>query len=226
MRIEQIGNCTLHLADNLELLAGFGNEEFDLCLTDPPYGIGRDGHSQSKKSNGQNWYKTYAFKGWDNEAPNGEVFEDILRVSKDQIIWGGNYFSLPISRGWLVWYKGQQGLSMSDAELAWTSFDMPLRLVDVHRTHLWQEKPEHPTQKPLMVIQWCLAFGAKAHAVLDPYMGSGTTGVACAKRGVSFTGIEIDPEYFDIACRRIDDAYKQPDMLVEQPTPPQQPSLL
>ena len=106
---------------------------------------------------------------------------------------------------------------MSDAELAWTNLDMPLRLTDVHRTHLWQDNPEHPTQKPLRVMKWCLEFIPTARTILDPFMGSGTTGVACVKLGRKFIGIEIEPKYFEIACRRIQAAYDQPDMFVEQP---------
>ena len=213
MREEVIGDCRLILGDCREVLPGLGR--VDAVVTDPPYGIGRDGHSKSKKSNGQNWYKEYEFKGWDNAAPPKELLDDMRRQSTTQIFWGGNYFDLPKSRGWLVWYKGQQGLSMSDAELAWTNLDMPLRLTDVHRTHLWQEKPEHPTQKPVRVMQWCLGFLPNARTILDPFMGSGTTGVACVNLGRSFIGIEIDEGYFDIACRRIEAAYRQPRLFAE-----------
>lgn len=213
-----IGNARLLLGDCLEILPKLG--KVDAVVTDPPYGIGRDGHGKSKRVNGQNWYKEYEFKGWDEHPPSVELLDLLRASSAHQIFWGGNYFDLPSSRGWLVWYKGQQGLSMSDAELAWTSLDMPLRLTDVHRTHLWQEKPEHPTQKPTRVMQWCLGFLPTAQTILDPFMGSGTTGVACAKLGRSFIGIEIDEGYFDIACRRIQDAYDRPDMFVQQPKAP------
>jgi DNA modification methylase len=214
MRTEVIGDATLYLGDCLEVLPTLGR--VDAVVTDPPYGIGRDGHAQSKKSNGQNWYKQYDFKGWDNSPPSAELLTSLRAASEHQIFWGGNYFDLPTSRGWLVWYKGQQGLSMSDAELAWTSLDMPLRLTDIHRTHLWQEKPEHPTQKPLRVMQWCLGFLPNARTILDPFMGSGTTGVAALQLGRKFIGVELDPGYFDIACKRIEQAWKQP-RLFEEP---------
>jgi site-specific DNA-methyltransferase (adenine-specific) len=220
-RTEVIGDATLYCSDCLEILPTLGR--VDAVVTDPPYGIGRDGHAKSKKANGQNWYKEYEFKGWDDCPPSADLLTALRSASKDQIFWGGNYFDLPASRGWLVWYKGQQGLSMSDAELAWTSLDMPLRLTDVHRTHLWQEKPEHPTQKPLRVMRWCLGFVPDARTILDPFMGSGTTGVAALQLGRKFIGIEIDPGYFDIACRRIEEAWKQP-CLFEEPKRKPQPA--
>lgn len=216
-RVEQIGECTLYMGDCREILPTLG--KVDAVVTDPPYGIGRDGHTPSTKRNGRKWCNAYEFMGWDKATPDADTFSIILDASDKQIVWGGNYFDLPPSRGWLVWYKGQQGLSMSDAELAWTNLDMPLRLTDVHRTHLWQEGPEHPTQKPLTVIKWCLGFGQEARSILDPFMGSGTTGVACVKLGRKFIGIEIEPKYFDIACRRIEAAYRQPDLFIEPPKP-------
>ncbi|KAF1706322.1 DNA modification methylase [Pseudoxanthomonas sacheonensis] len=149
--------------------------------------------------------------GWDGAIPDGELMQAVLAAGTQQIVWGGNYFSddLPSSRGWLVWFKGQTGLTMSDGELAWTSLSIPLRVKNLHRTHLWQESPEHPTQKPTELMIWCLSFVPDAQTILDPFMGSGTTGVAAMNLQRSFIGIEREPKYFDIACRRIDDAQRQ-----------------
>jgi 16S rRNA G966 N2-methylase RsmD len=214
-RKEVIGACTLFLGDCMEVMPTLG--KFDAVVTDPPYGINYSGQKESVKRNGSKgvWRIHHEEKGWDKISPTQEVFDALRLASEHQIIWGGNYFAdkLPISRGWLVWYKAQTGLSMSDAELAWTSRDMVLRHITMHRGEMWRDGSQHPTQKPLALMSWCLGF--VEGSVLDPFMGSGTTGVACAKLGRTFTGIELDPDYFDIACQRIRDAYKQPDMFVE-----------
>ena len=147
------------------------------------------------------------------------------KISDQQIIWGGNYFTdkLPPSKGWLYWQK-RMGGDFADGELAWTSRNRALREFTfcpkggdvVSRFAL---RAEHPTEKPVEVMLWCLGFLPDARTILDPFMGSGTTGVACVKLGRKFIGIEIDEKYFGIACRRIEAAYAQPDFFVE---PPQQ----
>jgi len=225
----QIGDCRFILGDCLEVMPLLG--DFDAILTDPPYGINYSGQKESIKRNGKSgkWRIFHEEKGWDKETPQESCFDLMRDKSKEQIIWGGNYFAdkLPNSRGWLVWYKMQTGLTMSDAELAWTSLNKVLRLKSLHRTSLWQDSPQHPTQKPVALMKWCLGFLPDAETILDPFMGSGTTGVACAKLGRKFTGIELDPEYFEIACKRIEEAYKQPDLFIEPPKPtPKQESMI
>jgi len=221
-RVERIGDATLHLGDCLEILPTLG--KVDAVVTDPPYGIGA---GREKPHNG---WKDYGIASWDLSRPESSAF-DLMRVAgKAQIIWGGNYFTdfLPPSGRWLIWDKCQTDFSLADAELAWCSFDGAVRRINYPRAKALQDGKEHPTQKPIAVMEWCLGFLPDAHTILDPFMGSGTTGVACAKLGRRFIGIEIDEGYFDIACRRIDEAYRQRDLFRDEPKPvkPTQPSLL
>jgi len=212
-REEIIGDSRLILGDCLEVMPGLGR--FDACVTDPPYGISKDGQAKSTGAHGGR--KAYEFKGWDSERPAREAFEAIVGLSENQIIWGGNYFAdllRPTSK-WLFWDKGQR-INQSDGELAYTSLSGALRVYECNRVALMMDGAQHPTQKPVRLIEWCLGFLPKAETILDPFMGSGTTGVACVNLGRKFTGIELDPGYFDIACRRIEEAYKQP-RLIEHP---------
>lgn len=222
-RREVIGDCTLYLGDCLEVLSTLG--KVDAVVTDPPYGIGRDG--QKKTTGGHGGRKAYDFKGWDKERPSRETFDLIRSVSAEQIIWGGNFFAdmLPPAGRWLVWDKGQR-INQSDCELAYTSQDGALRVFTQNRVALLMEGAEHPAQKPIEVMNWCLSFLPSARTILDPFLGSGTTLVACARRGKRGVGIEKDEGYFDIACRRIEESYRQPDFFVERPAPAEQLSML
>lgn len=361
-RTEVIGDATLILGDCLEILPTLGR--VDAVVTDPPYGIGRSGKPRSTSSHGG--HKGYADKGWDTSRPNASAFEAILAAAPQHIIWGGNYFAdmLPPMAGWLVWDKGQR-ICQADCELAWSSILQPVRVFEKNRVAIAQDGAEHPTQKPVDLMKWCIsllpivleqghenstietlrdvrravckqeaqgrsvlqpnvqqsldraasesvtrvrgkqeglhsgegagapdgqqrrlpdaaqagdgkspwpdagAFGGCASpergqggqsdreprsaaqarsrpsaetshqadmlpalrgddtgigpraqsrqgVILDPYMGSGTTGVAALQLGRKFIGIELDPGYFDIACRRISEAWKQP-RLFEEP---------
>ena len=209
MRTEIIGNATLYLGDCRDILPTL--PKVDAVITDPPYGLGIDGQKESVRRDGSQLRKHHEKLGWDKTIPDSPLMQAVLAAGQKHIVWGGNYFSddLPSSRGWLVWFKGQTGLTMSDGELAWTSLQIPLRVKNLHRTHLWQESPEHPTQKPTELMEWCLSFVPDAKTILDPFMGSGTTGVAAMNLQRSFIGIEREPKYFDIACRRIEDAQRQ-----------------
>lgn len=216
----EIGDCKLALGDCREILPTLG--KVDAVVTDPPYGIGEDG-GKFRGRLGQN-INVLPKMGWDAQRPPAAVFEAMLQGSNDQIIWGGNYFAdlLPPSKGWLYWQKLMGG-DFSDGELAWTSRDKALR----EFTCCPKGKGGlHPTQKPVEVMQWCLALLPGAQTILDPFMGSGTTGVACANLGCQFIGIEREPSYFDIACRRIEEAYRQPRLFDEPPPKPVQQSLL
>ena len=190
----------LYCRDCREVLPSIGDKA-DLLLTDPPYGIGVDGQRISTSSHGGR--KPYEFMGWDQDRPD---IKAMLDYAKEQIVWGGNYFteSLPPSMGWLVWDKGQD-ICSSDCELAFTSFSKALRRLVLNRMALQQDGAVHPTQKPVKVMEWCLRYAGDAfQTILDPFMGSGTTGVACVRLGRKFIGIEREPKYFDIAVKRIE----------------------
>ena len=225
-RVEHIGGATLYLGDCLEILPTLG--KVDAVVTDPPYGIdyGRAGGFSASHGWGQ-WRENVA---WDQGRPAREIFDAILACSGSQIVWGGNYFTdyLPPTMQWLVWDKGQREFSLADCEFAWSSQRKAARIFNYPRGRAVKDGKEHPTQKPVALIEWCLGFIPDARTILDPFMGSGTTGVACAKLGRKFIGIEIDEGYFDIACRRIEDAYRQRDLFRDEPKPvkPTQPSLL
>lgn len=220
----EIGDCKLALGDCREVLPTLG--PVDAVVTDPPYGIGRDGKPKSTSRHGG--HKGYEARGWDCCRPDAEIFHRMLSAAPVVAIWGGNYFAdlLPPTSKWLSWDKGQR-IDQADAELAWTSLHGALRVFTLNRAAIAQDGAVHPTQKPVRLMEWTLAEIGAGSVVLDPFMGSGTTGVACVNLGRSFIGIEREPTYFDIACRRIEEAYRQP-RLFDEPAPakPTQPSLL
>jgi site-specific DNA-methyltransferase (adenine-specific) len=218
MRVEHIQDATLYLGDCREILPTLG--KVDAVVTDPPYGIakvwkGGAGHGWGKARS-----ETEARNEWDDEGPPPSVLSWMLR-SKIQIIWGGNYFNLPPSRCWLIWNKPERGFTLAEAEMAWTNIDSVVRVFDHPRS---EPDRQHPTQKPLALMRWCVQ--KTKGTVCDPYMGSGTTGVACAKLGRAFVGVERDPRWFDLSCRRIEAAYKQPDLFIEKPKPATQEALI
>lgn len=141
--------------DCMDYMRQFPDKFFDLAVVDPPYGIGIDGQKACVCKNPKHNRKHHEFKGWDI-APGVDYFNELMRVSRCQIIWGGNYFSehLPSQKGWIVWYKGQQGLTMSDCELAWSSIKTPARVVTINRCELNKEGTIHPTQKPIALYAW------------------------------------------------------------------------
>lgn len=214
---EQIGDCTLYLGDCMDILPMLG--KVDAVVTDPPYGIARSGQVETFTKKLKHKRKFYKDSGWDFNRPSKAIFDAIRSISSEQIIWGGNYFAdlLPAKMRWLYWDKGQDGLSMSDGELAWTSMDSALRSFRLNRSALYFDGAEHPTQKPVALMRWCLSFLPNAETIIDPYMGSGSTLVACAKMGRKGIGIELDEDYFNIACRRVEQAYAQPDLFIEPP---------
>ncbi len=199
-----IGRATLYNADCRDVLPTLG--KVDAIVTDPPYGIGFA--AQPTK-----WQRLAGQQpeAWD-DSPVSIVtsLPDIAPC----IIWGGNYYALPISRGWLSWFKPDAPPSMGNFELAWTSFDQNARQLMVSIGETNPERIGHPTQKPLRLMKWCLGFLPDAETILDPFMGSGTTGVASVLAGQGFIGIEREPRYFDIACKRIEDAQRQSDLFI------------
>lgn len=175
---------------------------FDLLLTDPPYGIGRDGSKASTGSHGGR--KAYEFKGWDAVRPERWVLEMVCGKADKHIIWGGNYFieSLAPSMKWLVWDKGQR-IDQSDGELAWTSLEGALRIYTLNRAELQRDGASHPTQKPEQLVRWCIQQAEPVTTILDPFMGSGTTLVAAKRLGKRAVGIELDEQYCRIAVERL-----------------------
>jgi DNA modification methylase len=221
-----IGSCVMYEGDCLEVMPTLS--KVDAVVTDPPYGIGeaRDVARGSRtpipgrtrlgtKSRVVSWKES----GWDDQTCE-EAIEMAMTLSGDQIIFGGNFYRLPPTPCWLVWDKLNSG-DFADCELAWTSLKIAVRRIQYHWNGCMRKErhipKQHPTQKPIGVMRWCLGFLPNAETILDPFMGSGTTGVACVKEGRKFIGIELDPDYFDIACKRIADAYAQPDMFVAAP---------
>ena len=198
---------TLILADCLPELRKMKTKSVDLVLTDPPYGIGFSANPGPSRL-----LRRFTLKCWDNAIPANDAFQEMLRVAPRHIIWGGNYFAhlLPPSNGWLVWYKndGLPSLQYSDCELAWSSCGTKTKVFNCRHRGFVKDSREtpvaHPTQKPLELTKWCVEqFSKPGDTILDPFMGSGTTGVACVLLGRNFIGIERDPEYMRIAQRRI-----------------------
>jgi site-specific DNA-methyltransferase (adenine-specific) len=212
VREERIGNQRLILGDCLDVMPTLGR--VDAVVTDPPYGIGAD--EAAAKNKGKWGWVNYGETSWDRERPDAKIFEECLKASRDQIIWGGNYFTdlLPPKMRWLIWDKGQRDFSLADVEMAWTSQDKASRAFDYPRALALKDGKQHPTQKPVALMEWCLGFLPDAKTILDPFMGSGTTLVACQKLGRHGIGIEIDPDYFEIACRRVEEAARQPDLFI------------
>jgi site-specific DNA-methyltransferase (adenine-specific) len=221
MRIETIGDATLYLGDCLEILPTLG--KVDAVVTDPPYGI-----AYSHGVGGGCLARSTIF----DDSPiigDDSPFDPSPWVKYPCILFGANHYAdkLPPSAFWVIWDKrdGIGSNDQADCEMAWSSIKGNARIF----RHLWngmlkaserQEPRVHPTQKPVALMQWCLGFLPDAITILDPFMGSGTTGVACANLGRHFIGIEIEPKYFDIACRRIVDSYKQPRLFEDEKIPP------
>jgi site-specific DNA-methyltransferase (adenine-specific) len=196
---------TITNEDNMLLMARYPDNYFDLAICDPPYGIGYDGAKKTSGSHGGR--KAHKFKGWDSSIPEKEYFDEVFRVSKNQIIWGANYFTkyLPSSMGWIVWRKDRGDFSSSDAELAYSSFNRALREYTKNPLVLVREGGTiHPTQKPICLYKWLLDKYAKPNdKILDTHLGSGSIAIACHDYGFELTACELDKEYYDKAIQRI-----------------------
>ena len=209
-----IGNAELWHGDCREVLPLL--PRFAAVVTDPPYGIGMDGRKRREWISARgtrNSYSGHEKLGWDKTTPSKETLAQVIGLGDAVVIWGGNFMELPPSEKWLVWDKGQS-LAQSDCELAWTNLRGAMRIARINRAQLvsdvgLHQRTYHPTQKPVRLMSWCLEEIAAKGPVADPYMGSGTTGVAAVRRGLHFTGIERERKYFDIACRRIEDEQRQ-----------------
>jgi len=208
LRKEVIGAATLYLGDCLTILPSLPIA--DALITDPPYGIadiwvgGSERHGWTKAN-----AEAQVRNQWDTKPLDAAAVSLLCGAGRDVIIWGGNYFPLPPSRCWLVWNKPERGFSLAEAELAWTNKDAVVRVFDGPRS---DQGRVHPTQKPISLMRWCVA--RTEGVVLDPFMGSGTTGVACMELQRAFVGIEVHEPYFDIACERIDNAQRQERLFV------------
>lgn len=221
MRIVTIGSATLYCGDNREVFPLIGR--VDAVVTDPPYGIGADEEAaktaaqaiQNQKtpglSNAGKGWNLYETSGWDRERPPRETFDAILTCSDHQIIWGANYFTdfLPPSMQWLVWDKGQRDFSLADFELAWTSQNKAARMKTFPRSAALKDGKVHPTQKPVEIMKWCIDLLPDPQTIFDPFMGSGTTGVAAVQMGRKFIGVEMNETYFEHCVHRITEASEQ-----------------
>jgi len=209
-----IRDCTLYLGDCLEIMPTLSN--VDAVVTDPPYGLGT---WNNRGANLKRPFNSNEIRAWDNPISQNHI-DTMIGVSSHQILWGYNYYSdlLPRSKQIYVWNKGVRNMHFNDCELAWCSgWREASRIFDLSPNGL---KKDHPTQKPLPLMQWCITRLPKdVDTILDPFMGSGTTGVACVKLGRKFTGIEIEQKYFDIACQRIEEAASQPDLFIKESEP-------
>jgi DNA modification methylase len=227
VRVEHIGAHTLYLGDCRDVLPTLG--KVDAVVTDPPYGIGQD-----KGFDGFGGFGGFGepirrrqYEGqWDDTRPDEDLIRLIAASAPKVIMWGGQYFAdlLPARGKWLWWDKCQTMPTFGDGEMAWTNLDgvAPKKFVYSNNGLMAKERGRvHPTQKPVAVMSWCLGLLPSAQTILDPFMGSGTTGVACEQLGRKFIGIELDPQYFDIACRRIDEATRQPRLALDAPQKPQ-----
>lgn len=197
----------LYNRDCMEALKEFKDNQFDLSIVDPPYGIGISGQKENKKGKKSD-RKFHKEKDWDNKTPSKEYFTQLQRVSKHQIIWGANYFVEHLTKGtkgWIVWDKGQYGLTMSDCELAYSSFQKPTRVFLQNRVILQQEGYTiHPTQKPIKLYEWILMnYTKEGDKILDTHLGSGSIAIACHNLGYDLEGYELDKEYFEAATKRL-----------------------
>lgn len=219
----------LYNADCLSAMLEMADNQFDLAIVDPPYGIGFDkekqGMSAGMRKDGtqrkmQSWKnpkpKNYTQKDWDKERPSKQYFDELLRVSKKQIIWGANYFTdlLPVSGGWAVWSKGvPETMSLSMGEMAWISHTNSVKIKEL----LWagykkceQVDRIHPTQKPAKLYTWLLSMYAKeGDTILDTHLGSGSIAIACHDMGFDLTAYEIDEQYFAAASNRLKQHQRQ-----------------
>ena len=207
--------------DNMRLMSRYPDGYFDLAICDPPYGLGRHKPigNGDKRATGVARNKVWIGGEWDDNRPTKKYFTELQRVSKNQIVWGGNYFAdlLPQSNKWLIWDKMQR-VDQSDCELAWTSFDGALRVFSYHCSKLqgfMNPNRFHPTEKPVPLYEWLLQnYATKGDKILDTHLGSGSIAIACHNMGFSLTACELDTEYFEAATKRIKQHQSQTRMFV------------
>jgi DNA modification methylase len=222
------GGITLYCGDCLDVLPQLSLPGDTAVVTDPPYGMNESARRVASRKN-MAPTTDYGEFCWDSEPASAEEIKAVLSVGKQHIIWGGNFFELIPSRGWLVWDKLNSG-DFADAELAWTDLPTSVRVF----RHMWngmirqseRDCPRvHPTQKPIALMRWCFSFLGNGSTILDPFAGSGTTLVACVQTGRRGIGIELDERYCEIAVRRIEQALAQPRLFPIEEAGPVQLSL-
>lgn len=195
---------TITNEDNMDLMSRYPDNYFDLAIVDPPYGININHNMGRRKGDKHSGHKKVK---WDNEIPKQEYFNELFRVSKNQIIWGGNYFPLPLTGSWLFWDKLMpEEMSFSMGELAWMTFGNTLRKITLkHHGFINSDNIKiHPTQKPAALYKWILDKYAKPNdKILDTHLGSGSIAIACHDYKFDLTACELDKEYFDKAIERI-----------------------
>ncbi len=193
--------------DCMEYMREMPDNAFELAIVDPPYGIG------AGKEKPHNGWKDYGIKHWDNESPDKTYFNELFRVSQNQIIWGANHFISKIPKDFscfIIWDKGQRNFSLADGEMAWTSFKKAARVFDYSRAKALQEGKIHPTQKPVKLYEWLLdRYANKGDKILDTHVGSASSLIACHKMGFEYVGFEIDEEYYNKAKKRLDEVKAQ-----------------
>jgi site-specific DNA-methyltransferase (adenine-specific)/modification methylase len=210
LRKEVIGNATLYMADCRDVLDLL--PQVDAVVTDPPYGIG-EAAGKNKSRGNIAVAKDYGDEDWDDQPISPELLQAALAKGKWMVVFGGNYYAMPPTSCWLVWDKVNGDNDFADCELAWTNFPKAVRRI----RYMWkgmlrqnnEPRGDHPTQKPVGVMEWAIGHVPAAQTILDPFMGSGTTGVAAMRLGRQFIGVEKSPRFFDIACKRIEDAQRQ-----------------
>jgi len=217
---------TITNEDNMELMARYSDKYFDLAIVDPPYGIDihKMNYTQNTKGGVAKRNDYSAITDWDSNVPNKEYFNELFRVSKSQIIWGGNYFELPLTKSWIIWDKKTEekySNDFADCEMAWNSFNKPAKVV----RYLWsgmlqpnmkdKQKRIHPTEKPYQLYKWILNKYAKPNdKILDTHLGSGSIAIACHDYGFDLTACELDKDYFDKAMQRINNHINQQNLFL------------
>ena len=211
------GRIRLYQWDCMELLKQTPDNYYGLCIVDPPYGM----ENMTAGGRGISGWTSHVRKSWDGIVPDAKYFDELRRVSCDQIVWGANYMTehLPASMGWIFWDKGQRDFSLADGELAWTSFRRALRVFEYARWSANQEAKIHPTQKPVALYRWLLKNYAKpGQKILDTHGGSMSIAIACDIEGYDLTLCELDPDYFAAGKKRLEQHQAQP-RLFDAPTP-------
>lgn len=205
---------TITNEDNMQLMARYPDNYFDLAIVDPPYGIDFSNFNRTNKTSDGTRVKANKYKNsnWDDSIPKDEYFIELIRVSKNQIVWGGNYFPILWGngcKGFIFWYKGNPVPNFADGELAYTSFNKVAKQFDFRYYGALQGKTSadnkiHPTQKPIELYKWILdKYAKQGDKILDTHLGSGSIAIACHDYGFELTACELDKEYFDKAMERI-----------------------
>lgn len=204
---DKLGNIRLYNCDCMKFMKDVPDKYYELAIVDPPYGIG------AAKEKPHNGWADWGIKQWDNESPNAEYFNELMRVSKNQIIWGANHFisKMPYdSSCWLIWDKGQRDFSLADGEMAWTSFSKAMRIKTYSRAKALQEGKIHPTQKPVTLYKWLLTNYAKeGDKILDTHFGSLSIGIACHDLGFILDACELDKDYYESGKKRLSEFQRQ-----------------